>query len=704
MSKGKRYTAVFNSEQSVAWRIEIWQEGYQGEAEEAALGEEPLVIEWPETDKLEPVQSSNATLQLYSDTDRQFLELYTVEAGSVRMDVYREDVLYWSGTLDAELYEEPYSFKTDYTVTLTFSDFAILDRLSFDGTGFVSLKELFTKILEKTGINYSGFQEYISTGMVSGAGATLTADISVLSDNYYDEDGEAMTWREVLDETLRPFALRMVQKAGKVFIYDLNAVSTLLEPETVVWDSDDAVLGTDSVYNNVTIKYSPYFRQKLLDGSVDKGTVKEDTLSPTYSVNVDLSGENVPGFKITFTDSGVGIVKGEQAKYFKVDKIFSGSDDAGVAWTFKNLETGNKWVDKLNPPTSVIGSYMVCAAKDRPYIAYTSKSRGEKYYLKVLLNIMVDVRYNPYESAGDNNEKTSWENFQDRFNFNYIPIKLVLRDAEGNALLHYDNKEVKVAPGGYSDTGKWVAGEAEWGDAFLAYYDIDNRKSANGLGGWTANKQCIGYYRGALPTLFQKRGDGEFIDLPDKSGFLDFQVGSGMLCYDYDSGSDWQLSSGYYYIVKYILFKDFSIELVDGNYQTVEQSDIEVKAWLNRSAKEDLEIKTILGTMDDASSTALGQTFRTSTKEVWNTFYRAGEYGKLETLLAGTVYTHYASRHVTLSGEAALVPSFGVYSDNNMEGVFILLSEKQNLEKDTGTILMAQTEADNYTGIELENE
>ena len=188
------------------------------------------------------------------------------------------------------------------------------------------------------------------------------------------------------------FALRMVQKAGKVFIYDLNAVSTLLEPETVVWDSDDAVLGTDSVYNNVTIKYSPYFRQKLLDGSVDKGTVKEDTLSPTYSVNVDLGGENVPGFKITFTDSGTGIVKGEQAKYFKVDKIFSGSDDAGVAWTFKNLETGNKWVDRLNPPTSVIGSYMVCAAKDKPYIAYTSKSRGEKYYLKVLLNMMVDVR------------------------------------------------------------------------------------------------------------------------------------------------------------------------------------------------------------------------------------------------------------------------------------------------------------------------
>ncbi len=59
--------------------------------------EEPLEIEWTETDKLEPVLSSNATLQLYSDGDRQFIDLYTIEAGSVRMDVYRNGELYWSG-------------------------------------------------------------------------------------------------------------------------------------------------------------------------------------------------------------------------------------------------------------------------------------------------------------------------------------------------------------------------------------------------------------------------------------------------------------------------------------------------------------------------------------------------------------------------------------------------------------------------------
>lgn len=87
----------------------------------------PLVFEWAETDKLEPVQGSAATLEIVSKVDRQYKDLYTVEAGSIRMDAYRNDILYWSGTLDTEIYEEPFSYENEYEVKLTFSDFALLD-------------------------------------------------------------------------------------------------------------------------------------------------------------------------------------------------------------------------------------------------------------------------------------------------------------------------------------------------------------------------------------------------------------------------------------------------------------------------------------------------------------------------------------------------------------------------------------------------
>ena len=109
MSMGKRYTGGFYSVANTLYRVEIWQEGYGGAATGVAFGESPVTIEWQEVDKLEPVMSSSAKLQLFSDSDRQFVDLYTIKAGSVRMDVYRSESLYWSGTLDPELYEEPFA-------------------------------------------------------------------------------------------------------------------------------------------------------------------------------------------------------------------------------------------------------------------------------------------------------------------------------------------------------------------------------------------------------------------------------------------------------------------------------------------------------------------------------------------------------------------------------------------------------------------
>ena len=119
MSMNLRYEGGFYSYSDVLYDVKIYQEGYSGAVTDVDFTDTPLTIEWQETDKLEPVQSSSAKLQLYSDSDRQFVDLYTVKAGSVRLDVYREGNLYWSGTLDPELYEEPFAYKTDYGVDLT---------------------------------------------------------------------------------------------------------------------------------------------------------------------------------------------------------------------------------------------------------------------------------------------------------------------------------------------------------------------------------------------------------------------------------------------------------------------------------------------------------------------------------------------------------------------------------------------------------
>ncbi len=247
------YKGGFYSVGGRLYEVEILKEGYAGATTEIAFGEEPLTIEWTEVDKLEPVMSSSARLQLFSDSDRQFVGLYTVETGSVRMDVYRDGSLYWSGTIDTELYEEPYAYKDGYVVEITFSDFAPLDRLRFNGSGFLTLRALISDILNESGVRYVELIPYISTSpylynVVDETSGSLLDTVSVQAANYYDEDGEAMSLREVLNETLRPLSLRLTQKGGNIYLYDLNAISTAINPAQIEWESDDATLSVDKVY------------------------------------------------------------------------------------------------------------------------------------------------------------------------------------------------------------------------------------------------------------------------------------------------------------------------------------------------------------------------------------------------------------------------------------------------------------------------
>lgn len=699
MSKQLRYKGGFYSQSQILYEVEIYQEGYSGIVSDIAFCDEPLEIEWPETDKLEPVQSSNATLQLYSDNDRQFVDLYTIEAGSVRMDVFKNGELYWSGTLDPELYEEPFAYKSDYGVEITFADMAILDRLSWIKTGFMTIRGIIQEALSRSGIRYKSISEYISTKLSEYGTESLLDAISVNLSNFFDEDGEAMTMREVLDETLRPFGMRLIQKGGDIILYDLNHIHTSFTPEAIRWCRDDSTLGVDKVYNNVKLTFSPYEKTELMNGSVDPKTVGSGQ-KLTTRVYTESSSQEI-GFYTYLSDTAKGLEKNDKAKFFKIEPVFSGSEEAGVAWTIQTFGNGiGPYQNYIQNATSTIGS-MLFKVPETPYLAYIGLDR-RNYKLKLNISLLFDVRYNPFEEAQVLNEEGNWDRLKNWCNFAYVPFILTLRDAEGKAIYHWQNKGVKDSNSYARIDCRWVAGEGTWGDAWMCWYQ-GNRKNETGLGGWQKNKQIIGYYRGdKLPVLFDKMDPAEYVDMPDKPGYLELQIGVGVPCYDYGDKNHWQLRDDIYPITRWVLYKDPTIVIVDKNGKQISAEDVEHNAWINRSAKEELKIDTILGTLKEPSPAALGQFFLTSDKSVKNIFYRAGVTDQLERLLIGTAYSNYAKRHNTLSGTADLLPSFAIYTDVNEPGKYILLSETQKLNSDESEILMAEFDADNYEGVEFD--
>lgn len=693
------YTGSFASVDGVHYRVDIQSStaevGTPGELVFAY--ETPVEIEWTETDKIEPVQSSSMTLTLVSEKDRQYIDLYTIEPGTIRANVYREGKLYWSGMLDPELYEEPYSWKENYEVEFIFSDFAILDRRDWTERGIGTMKDIFLKCIEGTGIDYQEIVDHIS---LLNSQTLLPVDFSeiyLLQDNFFDEDDEPMTQREVLEAILQPFALRIVQKNGRLYVYDLNDIYNNLSTEEVWWKSDDAVLGADTVYNNVKITFSPYADTELVSGSIDHDDVLPNKTGQLWKMDNDWDNA-ADGFHLVVGDQDdLGLELNNGAKYFRIDTEYSGNDEAGVIYAYKGNAKGNYDNILLNdfPRVHYNDSY-----HSAPIITCKSAFLGHVYLsshynLKIELSTLFDVRYNPFESASNPNEEGNWERLNDWSNFGYIPCMLRLKDKDGNVLYHYHNSTVMVSSHYRHDACKWVEGDGHWGTMYLCYYDRNNRKSSCGFGGWQKNKPIIGYYRKGLPKKWESLGDGEFIELPPVGGWLELQIGMGVHQFDYkrEEKDIWSRA-------RWLAYKEPTITLVNKNGTDLDQNDVEDNAWINKSAEEDYELDTTVGTLDTAYNASARGIVMDADYAAIRSFCRAYHHDRLERLLIGTIYSQYAERKTTLSGTIRILPEMHVLTDESTEGKFILLSEVQDLMQDESEIKMVQFEPDNYTGIE----
>ena len=710
-----RYYSGFYSRDNIPYRIEIWQDAEAAfDPERITLAADPVEIEWAEVDKLEPVHSSSATLNMVSLSDRCFADLYTVAPGTIRLDILRNGALYWSGTLDTELFEEPYSYKDRYITTVTFSDFAVLDRMDWQDRGVKTMSEVLETCLAAAGFNRGVLEKRVSTGLAEGYTGDLFDDCSLMCDNFFDEDDEPSSIREVLDEMLRPFALRLKQKNGKLLLYDINGIYDTAST-AVQWRGTDAEMGVEPVYNKVTITFSPYASATLFDGTLAPDDILTD--------QADVAGEemvytdrtlNTEGFRFTYGASGtrrLGKLELTDAggRPFRIDPEYSGSNAAGVMWGYR---TGTDWHGSRpqNPVEGDYGTYptmdtchkMITLPKVR--VLSNHDANGRRYRMRVTLSVLFDVRYNPFEPASRKNEEGNWDDFANWVNYGYIPVRILLYDDAGKARYYYDNHMVRWNEDP-TYGGRWkMMVESTQEDiqiSWLSFYDLSNRESNTGFGGWQENKRALGYYSGKLTDSYIKAPTGELLPSLPISGYIEVMIYSGV--WRRDNNDNYPFPHKVWTISRWLLYKDPKIEIVKDNGRDIEEEDIEVSAWINRQAKEGLDISTIIGTSQVLVPSGRGYILKTSDLSILQTFHRASVTDSLERLLAGTVYSNYARRMSTLNGTVALIPSAEVLSDVSSDNAkYMLLSEVQNLAAETSEIKMAEIAPDSYEGIEYE--
>lgn len=762
-----RYRGEFLSRSDVTWRADILQEADSAFATVGVLefdADEAITIDWGTADKEDVICGSSATLNIISPGDRTYQDLYSIEVGRVRLDVYRNNVLYWSGTIDPEFYEEPYERENNYAVSLTFSDFGVLDRLKYNSTGIAKIKDILTNALTRAKLNYGNlnFAAYSSTTYADNTAANIDT-ISVRSDNFYDEDGEASTLKAVIEGMLQPLGLKMVQKAGNIYVYDLNGLYTSGTSKAIQWDGDSQTMSTDKVINNVKITWSTYAQEgNLLPESC--WTLATDATQ----IAINQTGGRTVGSSVIFsyhystdlydwidaTDAGFTIwlsrtgenatLNAQQAKFFKIVEQYDGTESEGVALYFRSYRgykvgSDSNWTASVETAANGISISSLAGKLNTVGGKIFSSQRvwippvddPGKLMLRITQNLLIDPRFNPFESAANLMEyrhmetgleqKDHYDTWEANGNFVYIPVTVKFQPDGSDTVYCWDNLAVvskdteteKVTT--LSQTlGSWrqytSTNDDEtpgvWG--YLCYYDGEDRQEKCGVLGWKKNRPAINPHDGTIVSILKNAENGQYIPYPNygtAGGYIWLEVrAGGWIIADANntlSSTEVMNPGSLWSKISWILMQLPEIEIMNNQQfdRPIDADDVEYSGYVNADAKESLEIDTICGSSENGVPAARGAYYNASTKAQIKQLKRAGRTGQIEDLLIGTLYSQYATRKTRLEGETVLDHTgLNIYTEQNQSGKkFIMLGEVQNLIQDTSDTVFVELAADEYT-------
>lgn len=148
-----RWFAEAKSLNDETYRLEIQyltdEEAHSPQAEEVTLSANGLQLSKSRDSLLSPIVEGKLKIELISERDRQFIDLFAYDEGDIRAALYRKGGKdtdfhpFWLGILDPETWAEPYDREDRYITSYSFSDFSILKRVRAGGCALSYLDFLY---------------------------------------------------------------------------------------------------------------------------------------------------------------------------------------------------------------------------------------------------------------------------------------------------------------------------------------------------------------------------------------------------------------------------------------------------------------------------------------------------------------------------------------------------------------------------------
>lgn len=229
MSYGTIYTAPFQSGKGIDYIVEIQKENYTGRSIELkGSGDTPFSVELVDEDFLyTPSRFSTATIRVVGNDYLQ--SLYSTGYQQYRVNFKQGARIVWTGFVTPELYTQ------DYTSTLfdleiqCVSAMSTLEYIKYKEIGenraFVSLWDLLKKcITDSRGLYSSVYipHVYAASAAEYNTTANVLQSMTVSEQDFFDEDDEPMTLKEVLEEVCKLLNWTCADWRGELFFVDVD--------------------------------------------------------------------------------------------------------------------------------------------------------------------------------------------------------------------------------------------------------------------------------------------------------------------------------------------------------------------------------------------------------------------------------------------------------------------------------------------------
>jgi len=423
MALQKKYYYYYTGLDGKTYDVEIWQNiGSVIVAEEVTGGNNPFKVELPELEhKFQVVRGKGCAIEIFSDVDMKFYNgLYHVDPQEFVVVQFINSNIDYIGYLNSEIYSEPYD-KSKYTISVTGADgFSLMDRFSFlqlDGsnyTGIKSMWDILKIVLGKIGLPWNEILVSLSTtfpGYSAAADRTILHELYIDCSNFYDEDNEAMTLREVVESILAPYGATIEAESGNIYIKDIHTLAAggsitykRFNASTYAYIADVVELNEKSISS---VKYAGTGQRIERSGGVNKQVVSYSCYPIKVAVPESIIGltefQTVPDlysikngyFYKTITDN---VVLQEYSPATFEISYYNDENDANIYLRIPYLANNQKVADLINQP------FMTISGAKTVVSGYSSSGRiRRKYYegvaIKITGEILPKTKSNPYDNS-----------------------------------------------------------------------------------------------------------------------------------------------------------------------------------------------------------------------------------------------------------------------------------------------------------------